>query len=85
MSYKRNENGSFTAYEVMKFDGTVLEATAETLDNAKAMLKKEKEAWKSYKLDEAGTFLSKGCQDQKGMVYCREDLVDLIKEDNENG
>ncbi len=66
----------------MKFDGTMLEATANDLDNAKAMLKKEIEAWKTYKLDEVGNFYSKGCQDQKGMVYCRDDLVETIKEEN---
>lgn len=71
MNYRKNEDGSYTAFQYMKFDGTMLEATAEELDNAKAMLKEEIKAWKSYSLEEIGTFNSPGCEDKKGIIYSR--------------
>jgi hypothetical protein len=71
MNYRKNEDGSYTAFKYMKFDGTTLEATAQDLDNAKQMLKREIDAWKTYSLEEIGNFNSPGCEKQKGMVYSR--------------
>lgn len=72
MNYRRNEDGSFTAFKYMRFDGTMLEATAEDLDNAKRMLKNEIDAYKTYSMEEVGTFFSPGQPDQKGIIYSRE-------------
>lgn len=82
MNYYKNENGSYTAFKHMSFDGSILEATAQDLDMAKAMLREEIKAWKTYKLEEVSYFFSPSCKDQKGVVYCRDDLVDIIKKDN---
>jgi hypothetical protein len=56
----------------MKFDGAMLECSAEHLENAQAMLKEEIKAWKNYSLEEVGTFNSPGCPDGKGIVYARD-------------
>lgn len=84
MNYRKNEDGSYTAFKYIRRDGSLLEATAADLDNAKRMLKQEIDAHKVYTLEEVSTFFSPGCPDQKGVVYCREGLVDIIKKDQEN-
>lgn len=75
MNYRKNEDGSYTAFRYMKFDGTMLEATAQDLDNAKALLKHEIEAHKTYALEEIGTFFSPGCENQKGIIYSKDAKV----------
>lgn len=72
MNYRKNEDGSYTAFQTMKLDGSVLEATAQELDNAKAMLKQEIAAWKNFGLEEVGTFNSPGQPNGKGIIYARE-------------
>lgn len=81
MNYRKNEDGTYTAFKLMKFDGTMLEATANDLDNAKELLKREIDAYKNYTMEEVNTFFSPGCDNQKGVVYCRDSLVDIIKAD----
>jgi hypothetical protein len=73
MSYRKNDDGSYTAYRVMYFDGTTLEATAQELDNANRMLKEEVNAYKTYSCKEIGTFNSPSCLDGKGIIYSRDD------------
>jgi hypothetical protein len=82
MNYRKNPDNTYTAFKYMKFDGTMLEVTANDLDNAKSLLKQEIEAWKTYGLEEAGTFYSPGSPDNKGIVYARDDLAELIKKEN---
>lgn len=72
MNYFKNPDSTYTTFKYMKFDGTMLEATAADLDNAKAMLKEEINAWKSYGLEEVGTFNSPSQPDNKGIIYSRE-------------
>lgn len=86
MNYRKNPDGTFIAFKLMKFDNTMLEATAEKLENAQEMLKGEIAAWKNYSLVETNKFFnSPGAENKKAYVYCRESLVDLInKEHKEN-
>lgn len=85
MSYKRNSDGSYTTWRLMKFDGQLLEATAETLENAQKLLKQEVDAWKNYSLVETGEeYYSPGLPGKKGYVMARDTLVEIIKKEKEN-
>lgn len=84
MNYRRNEDGTYTAFKYVKFDGTMLEATAEDLDNAKKMLKSEIEAHKMYAMEEVAKFFSPGQPNNVGIVYARDDLAETIKKEKVN-
>lgn len=82
MNYYRNDDGSYTAFRRMKFDGSMLEATAQDLDNAKRMLKSEIDAWKNYSLVETNKLIfSPGSENGKAYVYSRDDLVNTINQE----
>lgn len=82
MNYRKNEDGTYTAFKLMKFDNQMLEATAEDLDNAKKLLKNEIDAWKNYSLVEtAKSFYSPGVEGKKAYVYARDTLVDQINKE----
>lgn len=88
MNYRKNEDGTYTAFRLMKFDNSMLEATAQDLDNAKSMLAEEIKAWKNYSLVETNKLIySPGSENGKAYIYARDTLVDVInkelKEKNE--
>lgn len=84
MNYRRNPDNTFTAFKLMKFDGQMLEATAEDLDNAKKLLKNEIDAWKNYSLVETNKFFySPGSENNKAYVYSRDTLTYLINKEHE--
>lgn len=83
MNYRKNEDGTYTAFKLMKFDNSMLEATAQDLDNAKKMLAEEIKAWKNYSLVETNKLIfSPGAENGKAYIYARDTLVDIINKEH---
>lgn len=86
MNYRRNEDGSYTAFKLMKFDNTMLEATAQDLDNAKQLLKNEIDAWKNYSLVETKALInSPSFENGKAYIYARDTLAEVINKEVDEG
>lgn len=82
MNYRKNPDGSYTAFRLMKFDNSLLEATAADLDNAKRLLQGEIDAWKNYSLVETNKLIySPGSEKDQAYVYARDTLVDTINKE----
>lgn len=80
MNYRKNEDGSYTAFRLMKDSSTVLEITAYDLDEAKKLLANE---IKSYReghglVQTKKTFYSPGAENDTGYIWARHDLSDKI-------
>lgn len=85
MSYRKNEDGTYTAFRLMKFDNTLLEASAADLDNAKTLLKREVEAYKNYALVETKReYFSPGFPGQKAYVQANDRLAEIINKEVED-
>lgn len=86
MSYRKNEDGSYTAFRYMNFDGSMLEATAADLDTAKHLLKEEVKAWKSYSLVEANKLVySPGSENGKVAILANDKIAEMINQELEKG
>jgi len=80
MNYKKNEDGTYTVYRLMKDTNTTLEATASTLDDAKERLKIEHKDYKAgYGITKTRRkFYSPGAENDVAYVWARHDLADVI-------
>lgn len=86
MSYKKNEDGTYTCSRYMKLDGSLLESTAATLENAQRLLKQEVEAWKNYSLVETKvTYFSPSLPKQTGYILANDKLAEIINKEYEEG
>ena len=85
MSYRKNEDSSYTCYRLMRFDNTVLEATAQDLDNAQKLLANEVSAYKVYGLVETKrSYNSPSFPEGKGFIQARDTLAEIINKEVED-
>lgn len=86
MNYKKNEDGSFTAFRLMKDSNTVLEITAYDLDEAKSLLKNEIADYRKGHgiVKTKRKFNSPGKEGGVDYVLARHYLADIIDGEVEN-
>lgn len=80
MNYRRNEDGSVTAFRFMKDTSTMIEITASDIDEAKKHLANE---IKSYRegygiVQTKRKFYSPGAENDTAYIWARHDLADKI-------
>jgi hypothetical protein len=86
MNYKKNDDGTYTAFKLMKDSNYLLEITAHDLDEAKDLLRKEVKSYREGHglVKTKRKFNSAGKEDEVDYIWARHDLADKIDTEVEN-
>jgi len=84
MSYRKNEDGSVTVSKLIKFDNTLLEVTASSLETAQHLFKQELTAYRTYaNIKTNKKFNSPSKEGEVDYIIARDSLAEIINKEYE--